>query len=76
MKSSLELQAERDKAARARLKAEGIDLDAPPRREPKAARCGTEGGRSRHRRLKEPVCEACRLAFNASMRERYARNGR
>lgn len=31
-------------------------------------RCGTRAGSQRHRRLAEPVCDPCRLAWNAYMR--------
>lgn len=34
--------------------------------------CGTAAGRGRHKRDKEPVCEPCRVAYNADKRARYA----
>lgn len=39
------------------------------------ARCGTPSGANRHRRLGEPVCDACREAKRAASRE-YARQPR
>lgn len=38
------------------------------------AECGTDGGYYRHRRtLKEPACEACKLAHRVAERERAER---
>jgi transcriptional regulator with XRE-family HTH domain len=34
----------------------------------RVATCGTLGGRERHRRVGEPVCDPCRLAYNAYQR--------
>lgn len=48
-----------------------------PVRTPKAPRelqpCGTPAGRARHLKRKEPVCEPCRLAYNADARELHAK---
>ena len=39
------------------------------------ARCGTEGGHSRHRRLGEKPCAECRAAVNEAARRRRAAKG-
>ncbi len=40
----------------------------PPR---ELARCGTLAAFRRHQRRGEPICEACRQAYNAAHREMY-----
>jgi hypothetical protein len=37
------------------------------------AKCGTRGGLHRHRRLKEPACDACREAERVYHREHMAK---
>lgn len=39
---------------------------------PVTAECGTVSAYKRHQRRGEPVCDACRLAWSAYQRERYA----
>lgn len=45
----------------------------PPPKEP--IECGTYRGRGKHKRAGEPICEPCRLAYNAWQREQYDLNG-
>lgn len=42
------------------------------RRPVRRAACGTESGATRHRRMGEPICDACREARNAAAAERKA----
>ena len=55
----------REKRKRARLEREG--KVAPTQRTPAA--CGTAAGRTKHKRNGEPVCDPCRLAYNAKARK-------
>ena len=44
-----------------------------PAREP--IECGTYGGRGKHVRAGEPICDPCRLAYNAWQRAKYDQYG-
>jgi hypothetical protein len=61
------VQRKRDAAARARAKSR----PAPARRD--AARCGTVGGYSAHRRRLEDICEPCKVAIRGYWKARYDR---
>lgn len=72
-----EIQAEMNATSRAKNAARAANLRIPRR---KVALCGTDGGYYRHRRtLKEPACDACKLAHRVSealrQQEARARNG-
>ena len=68
----LELEIENEYAAIRRAKGLAEQLDATVPR--KRSLCGTESGYSRHRRqLKEPACDACKLAHSMAEKMRAQR---
>lgn len=78
------LAAGRQERAAAQATAKAL-LPAPVLREPRPARawtpkaprelepCGTPAARAMHLKRKEPVCEPCRLAYNADARKLHAK---
>lgn len=59
----------RPKAERQERAAKKRSTSTKPRKQRKAAACGTPSGAVRHAKRKEPVCEPCREARNAAQRK-------